>query len=155
MAEDRLKPLAVNELMSLEFVREATNAVFIGPNGVGRSTLAQNVAHQALIQGHTVLFKAAGEMLGELAALDSDAALRRRLHYYATPELLCIDLCVVPRYVESTVSAFLRWGFEAVRLPITETSYRDSSVHLNGRITCWNFSFPAIGRAMLPVRKDR
>jgi len=87
----RIDRVAVNELMSLEFVREATNAVFIGPNGVGKSTLAQNVAHQALIQGHTVLFRAAGEMLGELAALDSDSALRRRLHYYATPELLCID----------------------------------------------------------------
>ena len=87
----RIDRMAVNELMSLEFVKEATNAVFIGPNGVGKSTLAQNVAHQALIQGYTVLFKAAGEMLGELAALDSDSALRRRLHHYATPDLLCID----------------------------------------------------------------
>ncbi|HEY1997314.1 ATP-binding protein, partial [Paraburkholderia sp.] len=40
----RIDRVAVNELMSLEFVREATNAVFIGPNGVGKSTLAQNVA---------------------------------------------------------------------------------------------------------------
>ncbi|GAB6852688.1 IS21-like element helper ATPase IstB [Paraburkholderia kururiensis] len=82
---------AVEDLMSLTFLADATNVVFIGPNGVGKSTLAQNVAHHALIQGHTVLFKSASEMLGELAALDSDSALRRRLRHYATPDILVID----------------------------------------------------------------
>ena len=53
--------------------------------------LARNVAHQALIHGHTVRFTTAGELLGDLAALDSDAALRRRLRHYATPDLLVID----------------------------------------------------------------
>ena len=33
----------------------------------------------------------AGEMLGKLAALDSDAALRRRLRHYVTPDLWVID----------------------------------------------------------------
>ena len=32
-----------------------------------------------------------GELLGELAALDSDSALRRRLRHYAAPDLLVID----------------------------------------------------------------
>jgi DNA replication protein DnaC len=82
---------AVEELMSLEFVKEKSNAVFIGPNGVGKSTLALNVAYQALIHGYTALFTTAGKMLGDLAAADSDAALRRRLGYYASPALLIID----------------------------------------------------------------
>jgi DNA replication protein DnaC len=80
---------AVEELMSLEFVRDT--AVLIGPNGVGKSTLALNLAYQALVNGHTALFTTAGQMLGELAALDSDSALRRRLHRYATPDVLVID----------------------------------------------------------------
>jgi len=53
--------------------------------------LAKNLAHQALVQGYTVRFTTAGEMLGDLAALDSDAALRRRLRHYANPDLLVID----------------------------------------------------------------
>ena len=57
----------------------------VGPNGVGKSTLAQNIAHQALIHGHTVLFTSAGQLLGDLCALDSDSALRRRLRHYAPP----------------------------------------------------------------------
>jgi DNA replication protein DnaC len=82
---------AIEALMGLDFLREAGNAVLVGPNGVGKSTLAQNIAHQALIAGHTVLFTTAGALLGDLAALDSDTALRRRLRHYARPSLLVID----------------------------------------------------------------
>ncbi|MBU6474142.1 MAG: IS21-like element helper ATPase IstB, partial [Alphaproteobacteria bacterium] len=82
---------AVEALMSLDFLNEATNAVLVGPNGVGKSTLARNITHQAILHGHTALFVSAGQMLGDLAALDSDSALRRRLRYYATPTLLAID----------------------------------------------------------------
>lgn len=82
---------AIDALMALDFLAEATNIVLVGPNGVGKTTLAQNIAHQALIAGHTVLFTSAGQMLGDLAALDSDSALRRRLRHYAHPQLLVID----------------------------------------------------------------
>ena len=87
----RLDRAAIEGLMTLEFIKEAANVVLLGPNGVGKSTLAKNVAHQALVQGHTVRFTTAGELLGELAALDSDAALRRRLRHYAAADLLVID----------------------------------------------------------------
>ena len=82
---------AVEELMTLEFVKEAANVVLIGPNGVGKSTLALNIAHQAVIAGHTALFTTAGQMLGELAALDSDSALRRRMRPLCPSALLVID----------------------------------------------------------------
>jgi DNA replication protein DnaC len=81
----------VQELMTLSFMQEATNVVIVGPNGVGKSMLACNLAHQALIEGRTVLFTSAGQLLGDLAALDSDSALRRRLRHYASPDLLLID----------------------------------------------------------------
>jgi DNA replication protein DnaC len=53
--------------------------------------LAKNIAHHALIAGHTVLFAAAGQLLGDLSASESDAALRRRLRYYSTPDVLVCD----------------------------------------------------------------
>jgi len=74
---------AVEALMALDFLAEAANVVLVGPNGVGESTLAQNIAHQALIHGHAVLFTSAGQLLGDLCALDSDSALRRRLRRFA------------------------------------------------------------------------
>jgi len=82
---------AVEELMRLSFLQEAANAVFIGPNGVGKSTLARNIAHQAVLAGHTVLCTSAGHMLNELAGADGDNALRHRLSVYARPRLLLID----------------------------------------------------------------
>src|SRR4249919_1234004 len=77
--------------MTLDFLNDATNAILVGPNGIGKSTLAQNIAHQAVIHGHTALFTTAGQLLGDLAALDSDSTLRRRLRHYVNPTLLVID----------------------------------------------------------------
>ena len=87
----RCERAAIEQLMSLEFLKDATNVILLGPSGVGKSMLARNLAHQALIAGHTVLFTSAGALLGELAALDSDSALRRRLRHYAAPHLLIVD----------------------------------------------------------------
>jgi DNA replication protein DnaC len=82
---------AVDALITLDFLKEATNVVFVGPNGVGKSMFAQNIAYQAVIDGHTVLFTTAGQLLGDLCALDSDSTLQRRLRHYARPQLLVID----------------------------------------------------------------
>ena len=82
---------AVTELMTLDFIKEAVNVVLVGPNGVGKSTIAQNIVHHAVMQGHSALFVNAAQMLGDLAAQDGDNALRRRLKYYAQPTLLVVD----------------------------------------------------------------
>lgn len=82
---------AVEELLRLQFMTETANAVLIGPNGIGKSTLARNIAYQALCAGHTVLFITAGALLGELAAIDSASTLHRRLRHYAGFDLLCVD----------------------------------------------------------------
>ena len=82
---------AVEALMTLDFLKEAANIILVGPNGVGKTTLAKNIAYQALIQGHTVLFTSAGELLSDLAAIDSDSVLRRRLRRYAAPDFLAVD----------------------------------------------------------------
>ena len=82
---------AIEALITLEFLTEASNPILIGPNGVGKSMIAQNIAYQAVAAGHSVLFTTAGRLLGDLASLDSDAALRRRLHHYSRPALLAID----------------------------------------------------------------
>jgi hypothetical protein len=80
----------VRALMTLSFMTDAINVVLVGPNGVGKSMLACNLGHQALIEGKTVLFATAGQLLGDLAALDSDATLRRRIRHCAAPDLLLI-----------------------------------------------------------------
>lgn len=81
----------VEELMTLAFLQDASNIVLVGPNGVGKTMCACNLGYQAVLAGRTALFITAAQLLGELAALDSDSALRRRLRHYAAPDLLMID----------------------------------------------------------------
>ena len=87
----KLNRAVVTDLMRLNFIGEAANAVLLGPNGIGKSTIAKNIAHHAVLQGHTVAFTTAANMLNELAAMDSNSALRRRLKRYTQPQLLVID----------------------------------------------------------------
>lgn len=82
---------AIEGWMQLYFLKDATNLILSGPNGVGKSTIACNIAYQSVLNGHTALFTTAGHMLNELAALDSDSALRRRIKHYTQPQLLIID----------------------------------------------------------------
>ena len=81
----------IEEWMRLSFIKEATNPILCGPNGVGKSTIARNIGYQSVMQGYTVLFTTAGEMLNDLAAQDGDNALRRRIRHYIKPQLLMID----------------------------------------------------------------
>lgn len=82
---------ALSTLMNLTFMDSAINVILVGPNGVGKSTLAQNLAHKAVINGHTARFVTAAKMLADLSSQDGAAALERRLRSYARPELLVID----------------------------------------------------------------
>lgn len=82
---------AIEELMQLEFLKSAINPILIGPNGVGKTTIARNIAHQAVLKGHSVLFTTAGDMLADLFSQDGKLAFARRLKHYEQPSLLIID----------------------------------------------------------------
>lgn len=53
--------------------------------------LLKNIAHNAVLKGHTVLVVTAAKMLGELAAIDSPSKLERRIKLYVGVRLLGID----------------------------------------------------------------
>ncbi len=82
---------ALEELMGLDFIAQRVNAILLGPNGVGKSTIARNITHQAVLHGHTALFVTASAMLNDLAAQDGPRALQLRLKRYSQPTVLCID----------------------------------------------------------------
>jgi len=81
----------IEELFHLRFLEDASNVILVGPNGVGKTLLAQNLAHQAVLHGHTVRFLTAAELLGDLAAQETASALQRRLRRHLRPQLLVVD----------------------------------------------------------------
>ncbi len=82
---------AIEALMELRFVTEGANAILVGPNGVGKTMIGKNIAHQGLLAGQTVCFITASAMLSDLAARETASALERRLRHYSRPKLLAID----------------------------------------------------------------
>ena len=81
----------VEELLSLGFLRDQANVVLLGPHGVGKTTIAQNLTYQAVLAGYTARHLSASELLNDLAGQVTPSALAKRLQHYQRPVLLAID----------------------------------------------------------------
>jgi DNA replication protein DnaC len=81
----------IEATLRLDFLAEARNVVLVAPQGLGKTMIAQNVAHEAILAGHSVLVVTAAQMLLDLGAQDSARSLDRRLRHYAKQSLLVVD----------------------------------------------------------------
>lgn len=126
----------VDDLLSLDFLADGTNVVVVGPQGVGKTMIAKNLAHLAVLRGHTVLSTTASQLLNDLAAQETGTALMRRLRRYSQPQLLFIDEL---GYL-STSSEHADLLFELVN-----RRYEEKSIVLttNRAFKEWNEVFPS------------
>lgn len=83
--------VVVEALFRLRFAEDGTNIVLVGPNGVGKTMIAKNLAHAVIKTGRTVRFTTASSMLNELVAQDGTLALHRAYRRYTSPAVLVID----------------------------------------------------------------
>jgi len=82
----------IERALTLDFLSEPRNYVIIGSNGLGKTMIAKNIAHAAVLAGHSVLFRTAADLLADLEG-DSPGLRRRKFRFYARPTLLVIDEC--------------------------------------------------------------
>jgi DNA replication protein DnaC len=87
----RIDREAVEAAVRLDFLADNRNVVLIAAQGLGKTMVAQNIAHQAVQKGHTALFITASQMLLDLCGQESARDLERRLKHYERPTVLCID----------------------------------------------------------------
>jgi DNA replication protein DnaC len=80
----------IERALTLEFLPQARNLVFVGRNGLGKTMIAQNICHAAVQAGSSVLFRSAAALLEELHR-QSPEGRRGKLRTYANVGLLCID----------------------------------------------------------------
>ncbi len=76
--------------LALDFLQENRNLVMVGRNGLGKTMIAQNICHAAVLAGSSVLFRSAPALLEELQRQTPEGR-RRKLRSYANVGLLCID----------------------------------------------------------------
>ncbi|PSM30590.1 IS21-like element helper ATPase IstB [Haliangium sp. UPWRP_2] len=88
---DKIDRDAVEESFRLDFISQADNLVLLGPNGVGKTMIAQNLCYQAVLRGVPALFTTASALLADLSERHTSYALQQRLRHYSRPKLLCID----------------------------------------------------------------
>ena len=66
------------------------NLVLVGRNGLGKTMIAQNLCHAAVLAGYSVLFRSASALLEDLHR-QSPEGRRSKLRTYANVGLLCMD----------------------------------------------------------------
>lgn len=80
----------IERSLTLDFLGEARNLIMVGRNGLGKTMIAQNICHAAVLAGHSVLFRSAAALLEDLHRQTPEGR-RRKLRTYANVGLLCID----------------------------------------------------------------
>jgi DNA replication protein DnaC len=81
----------VRELQTLRFIHEASNAIFLGPPGVGKTHLSVALAEAAIEAGFGAYFITAHDLVVDLARATRENRLDRRMRVYLAPKLLVID----------------------------------------------------------------
>lgn len=81
----------VERAVSLDFVRERSNVVFVGPSGVGKTHLANALGYLACIEGFRVRFALAADLVNDLVAAQTRNTLNRRLAQWASYDVLLVD----------------------------------------------------------------
>lgn len=88
---EQIDKARIEQLLQLAFVKERANVIIAGPQGVGKSMLARNIAWKAIMTGCKVRFTSASRLVGDLGSVKANHLFESRISKYLKPDLLIID----------------------------------------------------------------
>jgi DNA replication protein DnaC len=87
----RINRLQVQHHFHLEFIKAKANLLFLGGVGLGKTHLATALGYAACLQGYSVLFASAIDVINTLVAAKNAGRLKAELKKYTKPALLILD----------------------------------------------------------------
>jgi DNA replication protein DnaC len=81
----------VERVLSLDFLAQRENVIVVASHGLGKTMIAKNLVHQAILAGHSARFLNAADLILDLTKQETARALQHRLRTYMRPALLAID----------------------------------------------------------------
>jgi DNA replication protein DnaC len=87
----KINRLQVQNLFRLQFIADNANVIFLGTVGVGKTHLATALGYAACLEGHSVLFANAINVINDLSAAQKNSALKQQLKKYLAPRVLLLD----------------------------------------------------------------
>jgi DNA replication protein DnaC len=90
-AVPKLPKQVVMDLATASFIERKENVIIVGPSGVGKTHLAQALAHEAARHGNDVHCERASKILSYLNAGRGDGSYERRFKHLSDVPLLVMD----------------------------------------------------------------
>jgi DNA replication protein DnaC len=87
----KINRLQVQNLLRMQFIKNKSNVIFLGGVGLGKTHLASALGYAACLNGDTVLFATAIDIINTLAAARAAGRMKQELKKYTRPALLIVD----------------------------------------------------------------
>ncbi len=138
----RIERDLIERAFTLEFIREGRSFVLLGSNGLGKTMIAKNLAHQAVMAGFSVLFTTAADLIEDLRSR-SPETLRRRVARDVRPALLVIDEVGYLAYDSHAADLLYRVVDRRYERPgVRDAGSRSILLTTNLAFRDWNTVFP-------------